>query len=82
MASDEQLNEPVFRQLQPRALYVPNDEIADLSAEDLAHQVSRNPKALQSHIQRIHLAVAQKNVDKTYGALLDLLSCWVSGAML
>jgi len=38
----------------------------------LAHQVSRQPKILINHVQRIYLHAAAKNTEQTSAALLDL----------
>lgn len=38
----------------------------------LAHQVAREPKDLRTHVQRIHVNIADASAGDSYGALVDL----------
>ena len=63
---------PAFRVPANTRLKLPESADDDRVAEHLAHRVTRFPKDLRAHAQRLLLHVRRQDRDRTYGALLDI----------
>lgn len=64
--------EMAFRDAGSRHLYVISEALPERIDEYFSHCISRNPKDLLTHVQRIHFVSERGSSSELYSALLDL----------